>query len=158
MSNTISCGILLFRKNKNIEFFLAHPGGVYNKNAKWGLPKGHLEKSDANKKDAAIREFLEETGANITFDKNKLISLGSVKQNKHKTVYVWAYEFDLEDDFKVRSNLIWVEFPKKSGKFIEVPEIDDGKYFSFDDCKKYMLESQFLFVELLYKNLTGKII
>lgn len=154
MSKTISCGILLFRKNKELEFFLVHPGGIYNKNAKWGIPKGHLEKNDKNEKAAAIREFLEETGSNISFNEKMLISLGHIKQNKHKTVYCFAYNYDLGDDFKVKSNMTKVEFPKNSGNIIEVEEVDNGKYFTFDQCKESMLESQFYFVKTLYDKLS----
>jgi len=147
MSKATSCGILLYREP--FEVFLVKPGGPYNKKAPFSIPKGHLEEFDKSNVDAAIREFLEETGANIIIDKDKLIDLGKVLQNKNKTVFIYAYKYDLGNNFIVNSNLIKVEFPHKSGKFIIVPEIDAGRYFSYEEAKEKMLPSQIEFIERL---------
>src|SRR5690606_21338753 len=128
------------------------PGGFYKSSARYGIPKGHMEKFDDSKKDTAVREFLEETGADIIFDRHKLIDLGFVKQPK-KQVYCYAYEHDLGDDFVVKSNLARVEFPAKSGKFYNVPEIDHGKYFPADNCKDIILERQYPLIERLISNI-----
>jgi len=149
MSKIISCGILLYRITDELEVFLVKPGGVYNKNALYGIAKGHLEDEDSSKQDAAIREFLEETGANIKIDRSKLIDLDKVNQNKNKIVYCWAYKYDLGDKFIVKSNMTTVEYPKKSGNFMEVPEIDNGKYFPVKKAKGAMIETQFEFVKRL---------
>ncbi len=149
-SKKLSCGILLYRKTPGLEVFLAKPGGPFGKHAMFGIPKGKLEDTDKDHKAAAIREFNEETGANIDFDLDKLILLGSVLQNKKKIVVCYSYEFDLGDNFKTNSNRINLEYPKNSGKFISIPEIEFGKYFKIDDdLKSKMVEAQYEFVKLL---------
>ena len=72
--------------------FLVKPGGPYNKKAFYAIPKGHLEDFDESKENAAIREFSEETGSNINFDKSKLIDLGKISQNKNKTLKNQKYK------------------------------------------------------------------
>jgi len=150
MTTATSCGVLLFRiKNSLPEFFLVHPGGIYNVNALWGIPKGGKEKEDDDYLETAIREFNEEVGANIHLKKKHFIDLGHVKQNKHKTVYCFAYQYDLGDNYKVKSNMTEVEFPRNSGIMITVPEIDDGKYFSMEKCKEIIVNAQFEFIKRL---------
>ena len=154
MAKQISCGILLYRITDVPEFFLVHPGGIYNKNALWGIPKGHVEK-DERFINTAIREFQEEVGANIIV-KNRLITLGYIKQNKNKNVYCWGYNYDLGDNYEVKSILTEIEYPKNSGLFINVPEIDKGKYFTAESCKDLIIRAQFEFIVRLINILERK--
>ena len=155
MPTQVSCGILLYRQRDVLEFFLIHPGGPYNKNALWGIPKGHLEKSDTSKLTCAIREITEEIGMSISYDHKRLIDLEPIKQNKHKKVYCWAYEYDLDegllegDRFEVNSNKIEVEYPKKSGIIINVSEVDDGRYFTYTEARNFIVPKQLDFLSEL---------
>lgn len=149
-----SCGILLYRFKKDYEYFLIHPGGPYNKNAKWGIPKGRTEKTDDDYLSTAIREFSEEVGP-IDFSKNLFIQIPHIKQNKHKILHCYLYNYDLGNDYVVKSNYVDVEYPSHSGKIISVPEVDDGKYFSYHECQDNMIPSQFPIIECADKFLNN---
>ena len=140
-----SAGILLFRMNKkNLEFFLVHPGGPFWKNkdlGAWSIPKGEFEDGEDPLK-AARREFEEETGQKIDGD---FIPLKSVKLKSGKMVYAWAIEKDI-DPKVLLSNTIHVEWPPKSGKRIEIPEVDKGEWFSFDEAKQKINPAQVSFL------------
>lgn len=142
----ISAGILVYRFNQNdsiIEVFLVKPGGPYStQQTNWGIPKGHVEKYDNKIIDTALREFKEEVGYEVKIPKKELLSLGDVKQNKNKTIHIWAYELDLGDDFVVHSNLTTIEYPKNSNTYIDVPEISEGKYFTIEEAKKLIIPGQ----------------
>jgi predicted NUDIX family NTP pyrophosphohydrolase len=130
-----SAGILLYRFNKkNVEVFLVHPGGPFWKNkdeGAWSVPKGEYEEDEDPLK-AAIREFKEETGISIEGD---FISLKPVKLKSGKLVKAWALEKDI-DAGAIKSNTFLLEWPPRSGKKIEVPEIDKGEWFTIADAKK----------------------
>ena len=130
-----SAGILLYRFNKkNIEVFLVHPGGPFWKNkdeGAWSVPKGEYEKDEDPLK-AAIREFKEETGISIEGD---FISLKPVKLKSGKLVKAWALEKDI-DATAVKSNTFLLEWPPRSGKKIEVPEVDKAEWFTIPEAKK----------------------
>jgi predicted NUDIX family NTP pyrophosphohydrolase len=130
-----SAGILLYRvKNKKLEVFLVHPGGPFWKNkdeGAWSVPKGeYTEEEDALK--AAIREFKEETGISIA---GEFIPLNTVKLKSGKLVRAWALEKDI-DPAVAKSNTFLLEWPPKSGKKIEVPEVDKAEWFTIDEAKK----------------------
>ncbi len=140
-----SAGILLYRfDKKNLEFFLVHPGGPFWKNkdlGAWSIPKGEFEEGEDPLK-AASREFEEETGQKIDGD---FIPLKSVKLKSGKMVYAWAIEKDI-DPKVLLSNTIHVEWPPKSGKRIEIPEVDKGEWFSFDEAKEKINPAQVSFL------------
>ena len=130
-----SAGILLYRLNKkNLEVFLVHPGGPFWKNkdeGAWSIPKGeYAEDEDALQ--AAIREFKEETGVSVSGD---FIPLNTVKLKSGKYVKAWALEKDI-DSTGVNSNTFLLEWPPKSGKKIEVPEVDRAEWFSIPGSKR----------------------
>jgi predicted NUDIX family NTP pyrophosphohydrolase len=130
-----SAGILLYRFNKkNVEVFLVHPGGPFWKNkdeGAWSIPKGEYgEDEDALK--AAIREFNEETGISVAGD---FISLNPVKLKSGKLVKAWALEKDIDATI-IKSNTFLLEWPPKSGKKIEVPEIDRAGWFTIQEAKE----------------------
>jgi predicted NUDIX family NTP pyrophosphohydrolase len=133
-----SAGILLYRiKNKNPEVFLCHPGGPFYKNkdtAVWTIPKGEFE-NEEEPLVAAKREFKEETGQEVT---GSFLPLKPVKYRNGKIVYAWAVEGDI-DPASVQSNLFPLEWPPKSGKYIDVPEVDKGEWFSIETAKQKIL-------------------
>ena len=136
-----SAGILLYRKRSNgTEIFLCHPGGPFYKNkdaGAWTIPKGEFD-DDEEPLAAAKREFQEETGQEIS---GEFISLKPVKyKDGRKIVYAWAVEGEI-DVTLVKSNLFSLEWPPKSGKYIDVPEVDRGEWFSVEMAKRKILPS-----------------
>jgi predicted NUDIX family NTP pyrophosphohydrolase len=148
MAKKQSAGILLYRlKNLTPEFFLVHPGGPFwaKKDAgSWSIPKGEFD-ADENALAAAKREFREETGIEIA---GKFIKLTPVKQKSGKLVFTWAVQGDL-DSSRIRSNLFEIEWPPKSGKKKQFPEIDKGDWFSVQEAKEKILPAQVALIEEL---------
>jgi predicted NUDIX family NTP pyrophosphohydrolase len=141
-------GLLLFRGSKaNLEVFLVHPGGPFwaRKDAgAWSIPKGEFS-DDEDPLAAAKREFQEETGIAIVGD---FVSLGEVKQAGGKVVKVWAVEHDL-DPATVRSNTFRLEWPPRSGKIQEFPEVDSGAWFSLAVARGRIVKAQVEFLRRL---------
>jgi predicted NUDIX family NTP pyrophosphohydrolase len=136
-----SAGLLLFRGSKaELEVFLVHPGGPFwtRKDASaWSIPKGeYSDNEDALA--AAKREFEEETGVAINGD---FISLGEVKQARRKVVKAWAVEHDL-DPTTVKSNTFKLEWPPRSGRIQEFPEVDSGAWFSLAAARGKIVKAQ----------------
>jgi predicted NUDIX family NTP pyrophosphohydrolase len=143
-----SAGILLFRRrSKKLEVFLAHPGGPFwakKDAASWTIPKGEFE-SDEEPLAAAVREFQEETSFPA---KGEFIDLGLVKQKSGKLVYAWALEGDC-DPAKLSSNTCEIEWPPRSGRTLEIPEVDRGAWFSLDEAREKIMTGQLPFIDAL---------
>jgi len=137
----ISAGILLFKKEKDsLYYFLIHPGGPFWKNkdlGAWSIPKGEVF-PDEDLLERALKEFKEETGKTIG---GKFIELSPIKQKGGKTVYAWALEDDLETA-DLYSNTFPLEWPPKSGKILEVPEVDQWEWFSSEEAQKRINTAQ----------------
>lgn len=121
-----SAGILLFQKNPT-QFLLVHPGGPFWKNkdaGAWTIPKGEFSE-DEEPLAAALREFREETGKQLN---GPFIELTPIKQKSGKTVYAWAVEGFLEPS-QIKSNTFMMEWPPRSNRKIEVPEINQAAWF-----------------------------
>jgi predicted NUDIX family NTP pyrophosphohydrolase len=147
----ISAGILLYRFNaKKPEVFLVHPGGPFWKNkdeGAWSVPKGEFAEDEDPLK-AAQREFEEETGIPVS---GNFISLTPVKLKSGKLVKAWALEKDM-DPAAIKSNTFSLEWPPKSGKTIEVPEVDKAGWFTIEEAKKKINAGQMpLLAELIKK-------
>jgi predicted NUDIX family NTP pyrophosphohydrolase len=124
-----SAGVLLYRSGEaGVEVLLVHPGGPFwakKDLAAWSLPKGeYLDGEDPLS--AAKREFAEETGFAID---GTFLPLGEVKLSSGKIVSAWALEHDL-DPALIKSNTFTLEYPPKSGKMQEFPEVDAAGWFS----------------------------
>jgi predicted NUDIX family NTP pyrophosphohydrolase len=136
-----SAGILLFRgANAALEVFLVHPGGPFwsKKDAgAWSIPKGEYS-DDEDALQAAQREFEEETGVAVHGD---FISLGEVTQTSGKVVRAWALEHDL-DPANLKSNTFSLEWPPRSGKIQEFPEVDSGAWFSLTVARRKIIKAQ----------------
>jgi predicted NUDIX family NTP pyrophosphohydrolase len=128
-----SAGVLLYRKlNNMMQVFLVHPGGPFWKNkddGSWSVPKGEYE-DDEDPLDAAKREFYEETGSYID---GRFIKLSPIKQKSGKIVQAWAVEGDI-DPQNIKSNFFEMEWPPKSGKTQQFPEVDRGEWFSIEQA------------------------
>jgi predicted NUDIX family NTP pyrophosphohydrolase len=145
-----SAGLLMFRtSNDQLEVFLVHPGGpLWTKKDKgaWTIPKGEYEQ-DENPLVAARREFEEETGFQAT---GEFVDLGSIKQKSGKVVNAWAFESDC-DPAKLTSNTCEIEWPPRSGRRLEIPEVDRGRWFSMNEASEYIREEQREFLRRLSK-------
>lgn len=129
-----SAGILLFKKeNNDLFYFLVHPGGPFWKNkdnGAWSIPKGEIEQ-DEDPLERALVEFKEETGQSV---KGEFIELSPIRQKGGKTVYAWAVEGNVETA-RLFSNSVEIEWPPRSGKLIEIQEVDQWKWFGSEEAK-----------------------
>ncbi|RYG02793.1 MAG: NUDIX domain-containing protein [Chitinophagaceae bacterium] len=150
-----SAGILLYRNTNELpEVFLVHPGGPFWKNkdlGAWSIPKGEYALGE-NPLDCAKREFEEETGQAI---EGYFIPLDAIKQSGGKTVYAWAVEGNIDAE-KIVSNTIMIPWPPKSGKLLEIPEVDRGAWFVFDEAKFKIIPAQAAFIVQLQDLLSSK--
>ena len=146
-----SAGILLYRiKNKGPEVFLCHPGGPFYKNkdtSVWSIPKGEFDNNE-EPLIAAKREFEEETGQEV---KGNFIALKPVKYKNGKIVFAWAVEGEM-DISSIRSNTFPLEWPPKSGKYIDVPEVDRGGWFTIEEAEEKILPALASMVDDLIRN------
>jgi len=152
MAKKTSAGILLYRKlGDELEVFLVHPGGPYwqkkDKGA-WSVPKGEFEAGE-DPLEAAKREFKEETGFDITGD---FIELTALRQPSGKVVYTWAVEGNI-DATSIKSNMFSMEWPPRSGKEQEFPEVDRGGWFNIAQVREKLLPGQRGFLDELQKKL-----
>ena len=137
-----------------MEVFLAHPGGPFWKNRDegvWTIPKGLIQPGEEPLA-AACREFTEETGIAPT---GPFLPLGSIKQKGGKTVEAWAFAGDADPD-AVRCNTFQMEWPPRSGKYIDVPEIDRCGWFDPQTAKIKLNAAQAEFVDRLLAILAGE--
>jgi predicted NUDIX family NTP pyrophosphohydrolase len=130
-----SAGILLHRlRAGERQVLLVHPGGPFwaKKDAgAWSIPKGeHEEGEDARA--CALREWEEEIGAPL--DASDLVDLGTVRQKSGKVVAAWAAEGDV-DPATLSSNTFTMEWPPRSGRTQEFPEIDRAEWFGIDEAR-----------------------
>jgi len=146
-----SAGLLLYRRSNGLlEVFLVHPGGPFwaKKDAgSWSIPKGEIEAGE-DLLEAAKREFQEETG---------LVPVGTfqplepIRQKGGKIVHAWAAECDL-DSATIKSNTFSMEWPPRSGKMQEFPEIDRAGWFEIGVAKRKILKSQLALLEQLARS------
>jgi predicted NUDIX family NTP pyrophosphohydrolase len=136
-----SAGLLLYRTGKHhLEVFLVHPGGPFwakKDLGAWSVSKGEYS-DDEDPLEEAQREFREETGFSVS---GPFLDLGSITQASGKVVSVWALEGDCNPE-SLKSNLCEIEWPPRSGRTIEIPEVDRGDWFSIDEAKQRILSSQ----------------
>jgi predicted NUDIX family NTP pyrophosphohydrolase len=144
-----SAGLLMYRRaiSGEVEVLLVHPGGPFwakkDKGA-WSISKGEYADGELPL-DAAKREFEEETGFST---QGEFLELGQVQQSGGKVVSAWAFEGDC-DPAKLVSNRFSMEWPPRSGRMIEFPEVDRGGWFAIHDAKEQILKSQAPFLDRL---------
>jgi predicted NUDIX family NTP pyrophosphohydrolase len=129
----VSAGILLFRRRPpDLEVMLVHPGGPFwakKDLGAWSIPKGLADEGE-DLLAAAKREFLEETGVTV---EGEFLDLGAHKQPGGKIVVAWAHEGDF-DPALLKSNTFAIEWPPRSGKTAEFPEVDRAAWYSIDEA------------------------
>lgn len=136
-----SAGILLYRKRPDgLHVLLAHPGGPFwhaRDDGAWGIPKGGAMEGESAE-ETARREFAEELG---TPAEGTLDPLGRLRQKGGKWVEAFAMEGDF-DPARLNSNMFRMEWPPRSGRYAEFPEVDRVAWFRLEDARDKMLESQ----------------
>ena len=151
-----SAGLLLYRRSRGgVEVFLVHPGGPYwakRDLGAWSIPKG-LSEAGEEPLDAARREFREETG----FDppEGPFDPLGSLVQPSGKVVEAWSVPGDCDPE-ALRSQTVSVEWPPRSGRRMEVPEVDRAAWFGFEEARRRILPGQRGFLASLQSKLERK--
>ena len=137
-----SAGLLPYRKIANfLEVFLVHPGGPFwakKGDGAWSIPKGEFTPGE-DPLTAAQREFHEETGLSIDGPFTPLIP---VKQPGGKIVHAWSVEFPSLDPSLIRSNTFFLEWPPRSGKSREFPEVDRAAWFDLATAQQKILPGQ----------------
>lgn len=150
-----SAGILLYRwRGDQLEVLLAHMGGPFwakRKAGAWTIPKGLIDDGE-DLLAAARREFEEELGTPPP--KGPVIDLGEIRQGSGKRVRAWAIEGDF-DPTALRSNTCEVEWPPRSGRILEVPEIDRAEWMRAETIGGRLIKGQSAFVERLVASLAG---
>jgi predicted NUDIX family NTP pyrophosphohydrolase len=130
-----------------LEVLLVHPGGpfwVRRDAGAWFIPKGEVAPGE-DEAAAAIREFTEETGLK---PHGPYLALGAVQHKSGKVVTAWAFEGDC-DPSGLTSNTFSIEWPPRSGKQREFPEVDRAAFFTISEAKHKMHEAEFEFVSRL---------
>jgi predicted NUDIX family NTP pyrophosphohydrolase len=139
---------MMYRKSgSSVEIFLVHPGGPFwakKEQGAWSIPKGLVEPGE-NKLEAAKREFSEETSV---VPSGPFIELGQVRQKSGKQVYAWAFEGKC-DPPSIKSSTFALEWPPRSGRMSEFPEVDRGGFFAIADALRKINPQQAEFVNRL---------
>ncbi len=146
-----SAGILLFRRTGDaLEVLLVHPGGPYwakKDQGAWSIPKGLVEEGEEPLR-CALRELEEELGSSFSFAAEELIELGSVRQKAGKLVHCWAAEGEF-DPAMLRSNSFSLEWPPRSGREREFPEVDRAEWFGVEEARRKIIAAQAEFLDRL---------
>ena len=152
-----SAGLLVHRRRATgaqetrdgrLEVLLVHPGGPFwakRDAGAWSIPKGEYEPGE-DPLSAARREFAEELG--VGAPTGEPIDLGEVRQRSGKLVRAWAVAGDV-DVSNISSNTCWVQWPPRSGKQIEVPEVDRAEWFDVPTARAKINAGQVPLLERL---------
>lgn len=144
----ISAGLVMYRTRRGeLEALLVHPGGPFwakKDDGAWFIPKGELNPGEEPLA-GAKREFAEETGLT---PHGPFLPLGSVKQKSGKTIFAWAFAGDC-DPATIQSNTFTMEWPPRSGRMREFPEIDRAAFFTLAQAARKMHPVELTFLERL---------
>ena len=148
----LSAGLLMYRvQSGTVEVLLAHPGGPFfvNKDdGAWTIPKGEPETGEDLLR-TAEREFTEETGIK---PQGPYTQLTPIQQKGGKIVHAWAFEGNV-DPATIRSSLFRLEWPPKSGRHMEFPEVDRAEFFELDLAKQKIKPAQAPLLDELARHL-----
>ncbi|MFW3171321.1 NUDIX domain-containing protein [Geodermatophilus sp. CPCC 206100] len=151
-----SAGVLLWRRGADgaPEVLLGHMGGPFwarKDERAWSLPKGEYGEGE-DPLAAARREFAEELGSPVPAA--ELVPLGEVRQSGGKRLTVWAVEGDL-DAAACRSNTFPLEWPPRSGRVQEFPEVDRAAWFGVEEARVKLVAAQAAFLDRLLELLAA---
>jgi predicted NUDIX family NTP pyrophosphohydrolase len=137
-----SAGILLHRRGDDgLEVLLVHPGGPFwarRDAGAWSIPKGEYDDGE-DPLAAARREFEEELGS--APPGGEAHDLGEIRQRSGKVVRAWALEGELNTEHIV-SNTLELEWPPRSGRHIEIPEVDRAQWFTLEAAREKINSAQ----------------
>jgi predicted NUDIX family NTP pyrophosphohydrolase len=146
-----SAGLLLYRESgddSGIEVLLVHPGGPFWRNkdeGAWTIPKGEFDDLE-DPLAAAQREFKEELGSSPPV--GEYYPLKPIKQKNNKTVHAWMVKGDF-DPATLKSNTFVCEWPPKSQRMQEFPEVDRAAWFAPEEAKRKILVAQVALIDEL---------
>lgn len=148
----ISAGLLLYRRGTaGLEVFLVHPGGPFwskKDQGAWTVPKG-LVAAEEDELACARREFREETG--FAIDAGGEQDLGRFRLPSGKSLHVWAVEGDC-DPQALTSNSFELEWPPKSGRTVQFPEVDRGGWFDRESALDKITNGQRQLLDKFYNH------
>jgi len=144
----LSAGLLLYRRRRGVlEVLLVHPGGPFwagKEAGAWSIPKGECSPGE-DPLAAARREFGEETGFTVA---GEFLPLTPLKQPSGKLIFAWAVAGDC-DPGAIRSNTFTLEWPPRSGRRQEFPEVDRAGWFTLSTAREKISQGQAGFLEEL---------
>ena len=147
MTRNLAAGLLMWRKTASfLEFFLVHPGGPYFKSKTagiWTIPKGIPEQGE-QLIDTARREFIEETGIEPT---PPFYDLGTIRQKGGKVVQAWSFAGSWDPETGIKCNTFALEWPPRSGKTVDFPEIDKAMWMDYELAKRLIIAEQIPFLD-----------
>jgi predicted NUDIX family NTP pyrophosphohydrolase len=152
-----SAGLLVYRiRGGVLEVLLVHPGGPFwakKDFGAWSIPKGEFDAGvEEDALSVAKRELEEETGYTVS---GEFVPLGEIRQPGGKVVHAWAVEGDF-DASRIRSNTFSMEWPPRSGKFREFPEVDRAEWFPIAEATQRILRGQVGFLEQIQDRIGGE--
>ena len=150
----VSAGLLMYRRDEGgLQVLLVHPGGPFFRNkdeGAWSIPKGEVGPGE-DPLAAAVREFAEETGVEPT---GPFLALTPVKQKGGKVVHAWAFEGDC-DPAALVCNTFTIEWPPRSGRRVEFPEIDRAGFFGLAEARRKVNAGQAPLIDELERVVIG---
>ena len=151
-----SAGVLLHRRADDgaVEVLIGHMGGPFwarKDAAGWSIPKGEAGPGE-DLLDVARREFAEELGSPVPAA--EFLDLGELRVSSGKVLSVWAAAGDLDADACL-SNTFSLEWPPRSGRVQEFPEIDRAAWFPVDVAREKLVKGQVPFLDRLLAALAG---
>lgn len=135
-----SAGILLYRRSRELEVWIAHMGGPFwarKDEAAWSIPKGLIEPGE-DALAASLREFGEETGEpapQVDYE-----PLGDFTYSSGKIVTVFTAESDFTTD--IHGNEFEVEWPPRSGRMQRFPEVDRAEWCDLELAATRLVKGQ----------------
>lgn len=141
-------------RDGRLEVFLAHPGGPFftRRDAGcWSVPKGEIEAGE-DLLATALREFKEEVAIEID-PQSRFIELGSIRQKGGKIVHAWGVEHDCVPPPPCANNTFTMEWPPRSGRMRQFPEVDRAQYFPLAQAKEKIKDTQLPLLDRLIASL-----
>ena len=153
-----SSGVLLYRRRppaSRIELYIVHPGGPYfagRDEGIWSIPKGLVEEGESLE-ETALREFEEEAGFRPD---GELKPLGAIRQRGGKLVHAFACEYPAERQVpQLQSNTFTLEWPPRSGRTEEFPEVDLGGFYTPETARRKLNPAQVELIDRLLAMIEG---
>jgi predicted NUDIX family NTP pyrophosphohydrolase len=139
-------------RGQRLEVLLVHPGGpawARRDAGVWSIPKGEYG-DDEDALQAARREFAEELGSPAP--EGEPLELGEIRQKSGKRVTAWALPGDLDAE-RIRSNTFTMQWPPRSGRMQEFPEVDRAQWFGLDEAREKLNPAQVALLDRLAESL-----